>query len=209
MVQYINDYKKNDAIVNTPEETKNKKKKCSDSYKNYSTQSEKIQEETEKNIIVESDSEMEEETNDDDSFINDNDLKNDDIDSDDAFTISFTDEESSNGEKLESEENEEEDNLNENEERDKKIEQLLYQNELLLFRLEQAELNEEKLREELYFQTKAKNNDTNQEVIKVQKQLKDKEEEWRIKVNEYKIKTVEKALAVKTKQLIDQLRRRK
>ena len=185
MVQYINDYKKNDVIVNAPEETKNEKKNSSDSHKNSSNQSKKIQEETEKNIIVESDSEMEEETNDDDSFINDNDLKNDDIDSDDAFTISFTDEESSNGEKLESEENEEEENLNGNEERDHKIEQLLYQNDLLLFRLEQAELNEEKLREELYFQTKAKNNDTNQEVIKVQKQLKDKEEEWRIKVNEY------------------------
>ena len=91
------------------------------------------------------------------------------------------------------------------------MEQLLYQNDLLLFRLEQAELNEEKLREELYFQTKAKNDDKNQEVIKVQKQLKDKEEELKNKVNEYehKIETVEKALAIKTKQLIDQLRRRK
>ena len=63
----------------------------------------------------------------------------------DAFTNGSTDKELSNGEKLESEENEEEENLHGNEERDHKMEQLLYQNDLLLFRLEQAELNEEKL----------------------------------------------------------------
>ena len=72
-------------------------------------------------------------------------------------------------------------------------------------------MKEEKLRKELNLQTNAKRNDTNQKVIRVQKQLKDKEEEWRSKVKEYeyKIETVEKALAIKTKQLIDQLRRRK
>ena len=115
------------------------------------------------------------------------------------------------GKKVESDKNEEEERLHSNEEMDHKMRQLLYQNDLLLFRLEQAEINEEALRKELYLQTNTKKNDTNQEVIKVQKQLKDKEEEWRIKVNEYehKIETVEKALAVKTKQLIDQLRRRK
>ena len=134
-----------------------------------------------------------------------------DSDSEDAFTIGSTDEEISDGEELESEKNHKEENLHRNEERDRRMEQLLYQNDLLLFRLEQAEMNEEKLRTEMYLQIKAKKNDTDQEVIKVQKQLKDKEEEWRIKVNEYehKIETVEKALAVKTKQLIDQLRRRK
>ena len=60
---------------------------------------------------MESDSEMEEETDDDDSIINDDDLMNDDIDSDDAFTIGSTDKELSDGEKLESKENEEEENL--------------------------------------------------------------------------------------------------
>ena len=80
----------------------------------------------------------------------------------------------------------------------------------MLFRLEQAEINEEKLREELYLQTNTKKNDTTQDV-RIQKQLKDKEEEWKKKAKEYehKIETVEKALAVKTKQLIDQLRQRK
>ena len=57
------------------------------------------------------------------------------------------------------------------------MKQLLYQNDLLLFRLEQAEMKEEKLWKELNLQTNAKRNETNQEVIRVQKQLKDKEEE--------------------------------
>ena len=58
--------------------------------------------------------------------------------------------------------------------------QLLYQNNLLLFRLEQAEINEEKLQEELYLKTNTKKNDTTQDV-RIQKQLKDKEEEWKKK----------------------------
>ena len=109
------------------------------------------------------------------------------------------------GKKLESEENEEEESLHGNEERDHKMKQLLYQNDLLLFRLEQSEMKEEKLRKELNLQTNNKMDEINQEVIRLQKQLKDKEEEWRCKVIEYdhKIETVEKVLAVKTKQLID------
>ena len=45
--------------------------------------------------------------------------------------------------------------------------------------------------------------------MSLQKNLEDKEEEWRCKVEdyEYKLEIVEKALAAKTKQLIDQLRR--
>ena len=114
------------------------------------------------------------------------------------------------GKQLESKENEEEESLYRNEERDHKMKQLLYQNDLLLFRIEQAEMKEEKLWKELNLQTNAKRNETNQEVIRLQKQLKDKEEEWRCKVKEYdhKIETVEKVLAIKMKQLIDQLRRR-
>ena len=43
--------------------------------------------------------------------------------------------------------------------------------------------------------------------MSLQKKLQDKEEECRCKVEEYeyKLKTVEKVLAMKTKQLIDQL----
>ena len=57
-------------------------------------------------------------------------------------------------------------------------------------------------------QTDAKRNDIDREMISLQKKLQDKEEEWRRKVKdyEYKIETVEKALAMKTKQLINQLR---
>ena len=73
-----------------------------------------------------------------------------DSDSDDAFTIGFTEEEISNGEELKNEKNHKEENLHGNEERDRRIEQLQYQNDLLLFQLEQAEMNEEKLWTEIY-----------------------------------------------------------
>jgi len=81
------------------------------------------------------------------------------------------------------------------------MKQLLYQNDLLLYHLEQAEKNEEILRKEMKLQTDAKRNDINREMISLRKKLQDKEEEWRCKVKEYeyKIKTVKKALAVKTK----------
>ena len=87
------------------------------------------------------------------------------------------------------------------------MKQLLYQNDLLLYHLEQAEKKEEILRKEMKLQTDAKRNDIDGEMISLQKKLQDKEEEWRRKVEdyEYKIETVEKALALKTKQLINQL----
>ena len=88
--------------------------------------------------------------------------------------------------------------------------QLLYQNDLLLFRLEQAEEKDEMLWMEMNLLANAKRNNTNQDIIRLQKQLQDKEEEQTSKVKEYehKIEAVEKALAAKTKQLIDQLQRK-
>jgi hypothetical protein len=102
---------------------------------------------------------------------------------------------------LEKEENEEEESIHVNDEKDYNMKQLLYQNDLLLFRLEQAEMKEEKLRKEINLLTKAKKNDTDQELIKLQKQVHEKEDELKCKVEEYerKIETVEKALAAKTK----------
>ena len=57
-------------------------------------------------------------------------------------------------------------------------------------------------------QTDAKRNEMNEEMISLWMKLQNKEEEWKQKVEEYehKIETVEKALAMKTKQLISQLR---
>ena len=88
--------------------------------------------------------------------------------------------------------------------------QLLYQNDLLLFCLEQVEEKEEMLWTEMNLLANTKRNDTNQDIIRLKKQLQDKEEEWTSKVKEYehKIEAVEKALATKTKQLIDQLQRK-
>ena len=90
------------------------------------------------------------------------------------------------------------------------MQNLLYQNDLLLFRLEKAEMNEEVLRKEMSLLRNTSKNDTNQEVTCLQKKLQDKEDEWRFKAEEYekKLKTVEKALRVKTKQLLEQLQRK-
>ena len=68
------------------------------------------------------------------------------------------------------------------------MKQLLYQNDLLLYHLEQAEKNEEILRKEMKLQTDAKRNDINGEMISLRKKLQDKEKEWRCKVKEYKYK---------------------
>jgi len=104
---------------------------------------------------------------------------------------------------------EEEERIRLNEEKYCEMEKLLYQNDLLLYRLEQAEMKEEKLQKEMKLQTDAKRNEMNEEMISLRMKLQNKEEEWKRKVEEYehKIKTVEKALAMKTKQLISQLRR--
>ena len=170
MEKHINEYKKKDVITKDHEETRNVIKNSRGYYKTSSNLSVKTQDETKKNIIIDSDSEIDDDTDYDDSITDDeNDLNNDDIDSDDTFTNGSTDEEISDGEELENEKNHGEENLHENEERDYRIEHLLYQNDLLLFRLEQIEMNEEKLRAEIYLQTKAKKIENNQEVIKVQK----------------------------------------
>ena len=70
-------------------------------------------------------------------------------------------------------------------------------------------MKEEKLRKEIKLQTDTKRNKMDREMISLRKKFQDKEEEWRRKVEDYefKIETVEKELAVKTKQLINHLRR--
>ena len=82
--------------------------------------------------------------------------------------------------------------------------QLLYQNDLLLFRLEKAETSEEVLQKEISLLRNTTKNETNQEVNSLKKQLQDKEDELRVKAEEYetKLKTAEKALKVKTEQLL-------
>ena len=84
----------------------------------------------------------------------------------------------------------------------------MYQNDLLLFWLEKAEMNEEVLQKEMSLLRNTTKNDTNQEVTSLQKKLQDKEDEWKFKAEEYekKLQTVEKALRAKTKQLVERLR---
>ena len=188
MEQVINDFKKNDVIVNAPEETKNEERE------GYCTEEDPMIE-YEYNVKKEDETEKERMKSESMVFDNDNDSVYDLDDSDNSIDLSeekssssdIMEEEHENEvvktmkeeyyeEKLNSKEKEEEERLQSNEERDHKMRQLLYQNDLLLFRLEQAEINEEKLREELYLQTNTKKNDTTQDV-RIQKQLKDKEEE--------------------------------
>ena len=86
----------------------------------------------------------------------------------------------------------------------------MYQNDLLLFRLEKAETSEEVLRKEISLLRNTIKNETNHEVISLKKQLQDKEDEWRVKAEEYetKLQTAEKALKAKTEQLLGQLQRK-
>jgi len=74
-------------------------------------------------------------------------------------------EEEDKGEKSKRKKNKKEENLHANKEQDRKMQQLLYQNDLLLFWLEQVEKNEEVLQKEMNLLHNAKKNDTNQEVM--------------------------------------------
>ena len=76
----------------------------------------------------------------------------------------------------------------------------MYENELLLFRLEQAEQNDLLRREIKLLQNNVKC-DNNEEVIRMQMKLKSKEEEWPRQAKEckQKITKVEMALNVKIK----------
>ena len=73
--------------------------------------------------------------------------------------------------------NEEEERLQLNEEKDCEMKKLLYQNDLLLYRLEQAEMKEEKLQKELRIQTDTKRNEMDGEMSSLRKKFQDEEEE--------------------------------
>lgn len=81
--------------------------------------------------------------------------------------------------------------------------QIRYQNDLLLFRLEQSEKNEDQLKREIEELSRAIKNEA------VLKKIALKEEEWMRKENghEEKLERAEKALPAKAIQLIDCLRR--
>ena len=84
-----------------------------------------------------------------------------------------------------------------------RLKQIRYQNDLLLFRLQQSEKNEDSLKREIEELNCTIKNEA------VLKKMKLKEEEWMRKENEHKekLERTEKELPAKTNQLIDHSRR--
>ena len=199
MEKHINDYKKKDVIAKAHEEIRNEIKNSSGYYKTSSNPSVKIQKETKKNIIIDSDSEIDDKTDDDDSITDDEDLMSDDVDSVDSLTIEDLNEE----EKLYVERmknavriigNEEDterrgmvDTRNDDFEKMKKqMKSIRYQNNLLMFRLEKAEDKEKRLNDKLQAMKEAS---SKQEILYVDK-----------------IAVLESALKKKTELLLNALR---
>ena len=83
------------------------------------------------------------------------------------------------------------------------LKKIKYQNDMLLFRLEKSEQNEDSIKREMEELNNKIKNGT------VVKKMKLKEEEWMRKENECKEKLdrVEKALSAKTSQLLEHLQR--
>ena len=83
---------------------------------------------------------------------------------DDESKVSETTEKEDKGEQSKENKNEDEESLSADEEQNCTMQKLLYQNDLLLFRLEKAEMNEEVLWKEMSLLRNTTKNDTNQEV---------------------------------------------
>ena len=77
-------------------------------------------------------------------------------------------------------------------------------NDLLLYRLEQVEENEEISRKEIKCLKDAKTNNIEDSVVALQKRIESKEEKWmNVKIEHYeKLALAEKALSAKTAQLL-------
>ena len=158
MEKYINDYKKKDVKATAQVKTRNEIKSSSGDYKTSSTPSVKTQEETKKKIIIDSDGEIDDETDDDDSITDDEDLTSDDVDSDSSDSVTI----------------------------DEQMKRIRYQNKLLLFRLEQIEEIEKRLK------------------IKLQAMKEEASKEEMLYAK--KIAALESALKKKTELLINALR---
>ena len=156
MEKHINEYKKKDVITKDHEETRNVIKNSRGYYKTSSNLSVKTQDETKKNIIIDSDSEIDDDTDYDDSITDDEDSMIDDVDSIDFLTI----EELNEKEKLYAETMKNDGRISGNEEdterkgmvdkrendfekMKKQMKSIRDQNNSLISRLEKAEDNEE------------------------------------------------------------------
>jgi len=182
MVQHIKEYTEKDEKDKTFEDKKNEKRDKSNHHKTNSNLSLGTKEKKNDNIIGDIDNESDGATEDDDITTDDDDLMIEDNDSVNSFTIEdLNEEERVYVERLkDAVENTENGNCEVN--TVKQMERIRYQNNVLLFRLEQAEDKEERLIKEL----------------KVMKEVSAK--------NVDKIAALESALKKKTELLVNALR---
>ena len=199
MLQHINEYKEKDDIANALEEKMIEKRNNSTYYKKSNNPSFETQEEKEENILMDSDSESDKENDYDDSIIDNDDLMIDKGSSVDSFTNEdLNKEERLYVERLkeavkstvDGEDTERSGTVdisdNVSKKTNKQMKSIRYQNNLLLFRLEQAEDTEKRLNNEVQAMKEAS---SRKEILYVDK-----------------IAALESALKKKTKLLVNTLR---
>jgi len=162
LIQHITEYKENEDIANSIQDKTKAKKNTNNYYKTYNNHSSETQEEKEDNIIDDSDSESDEESDEDDSSKEEDDRSIDDDDSVESFTIEDLNKEEKLYVKRLKDAVESTVDREKTERRKtvdikddvgvknrKQMERIRYQNNLLLFWIEQAEETEKQLNNDL------------------------------------------------------------